>query len=102
MFVKDRDEQKAHDDASQYGADGKLRVAPVLSAVARLRCTEESGRANLSRENGSQHCPPCDLSVTQGESLHAAAFAPLRKADAHDDGEVGDEDNDIEKVGHGV
>jgi hypothetical protein len=102
MPVKNRDEQEAHDDASQHRADGKLRVTPVLPAVTGLGRAEKRRRADLRRQDRRQHRPPGDLAVSQRETLHTAALAALRQADADDDGEVTEDDERVEEVGHGV
>ena len=91
--VVSRDEHRAHDHARQQVADDELDVRIVPQGITFPRCPEKCPRANLRREDRSQHRPPRNLPVTQRESFHAPALTPLAQPDADDDGKVG-EDNE--------
>ena len=99
--VKDRHEEKPHDQSCKYRPDGQLGIRVVLQRITLPRRAEERPGTGFRRQNAREHRPPCDLTVPQSKAFHAATLAALGEADPQNDGEVGNDDNDVGSERHG-
>ena len=96
VFVKRRDEHRAHHQPRQQIADHQLRIRVIPQPESLARRAEKRPRADLGRENGRQHRPPRDRPAAEREIRDVSAPAAEMPADADDDGEINSNDEQIQ------
>ena len=95
VFVKRRDEDRAHHESGQKISGHQLRVSVVSQSESLARGAEKSARADFRCEDGCQHRPPWDRPATQREIGDIIVPAAEIRADADDDGEINSDDDEI-------
>jgi len=91
------DEDDGDEETGEDGADGELGVEVVAVLVAFLWSAEECGGGDFGGEDGCEDGPPWDAAVADGEAAHGGIATALVEADGDDDGEVGEDYEEVEQ-----